>query len=188
MTQKCLSINLGFPPLWLVATHSRITERFSPEESQATFGAAYLIPKRSSLLATRRKYGRGRAVTAEVAGSSLCHRHDSQRLTWNWRITPEFPHPDSQTPAELPHRRRASTNLAGDGLYWIGYQEFTHLIDLLIGPGATLGLLLRASVDEHKAVPPGSSGSLLQFLDQRLDFLEIERTCLTSQCVCLWRP
>jgi hypothetical protein len=38
MTQKCLLINLGFPPLWLVATHSRIAERFSPEESQATFG------------------------------------------------------------------------------------------------------------------------------------------------------
>src|SRR5882757_8984281 len=104
------------------------------------------------------------------------------------QIASEFPHPDSQAPAELPHRRRASTNLAGDGLHGIGYQEFTHLINLLVGPGASPGLLLRASVDEHKAVPPGSSGSLLQFLDQRLDFKEVERTCLASQRVCLWRP
>jgi hypothetical protein len=86
---------------------------------------------------------------------------------------------------ELPHRGRASTNLAGDGLYWIGYQEITHPIDLLVAPGAPFGLLLRASVDEHKAVPPGSSASLLQFLDQRLDFQEIERTCLTSERACL---
>jgi hypothetical protein len=92
-----------------------------------------------------------------VANFCLPYMHGCSKTVHRKQITPEFPHPDSQTPAELPHRRRASTNLAGDGLHWIGYQEFTHLINLLVGPGASPGLLLRASVDEHKAVPPGSS-------------------------------
>jgi hypothetical protein len=35
---KCLSIRPGFRPLWLLATRSRIADRFSPEESPATFG------------------------------------------------------------------------------------------------------------------------------------------------------
>jgi len=63
--------------------------------------------------------------------------HGCSKIVHRKQIAPECPHPDSQTPAELPHRRRASTNLAGDGLYWIGYQEITHLIDLLVAPGAS---------------------------------------------------
>jgi hypothetical protein len=87
--------------------------------------------------------------------------HRGSKAVDRQSIAFDFPDPNSLSAVEVPHGRHAAADLPDNNLSWIGYIEFTYLIDLPFGPGTPQRLLLYASPDEDHALSPRDPGTAL---------------------------